>query len=73
MAAVGKYSGSLKDLEHGNRPDLVVKAVRFVLREEDKREEPLTVLDSANAIASIKNESPKMIMTEATFSQGGQI
>lgn len=63
----------LTDLEHGNLYDLVAKSVRFVLREEDKREERLTVLESASGIASTRDESLEEIMIEVTFSQGGGI
>ena len=44
------------DLEHGNLPDLVVKAVRFVLTEQDKRQERLTELESVGGIASTRDQ-----------------
>ncbi|MCJ7668932.1 MAG: serine O-acetyltransferase [Dehalococcoidia bacterium] len=63
----------LMDLEHGNLPDPVAEAVRFVLREQDKLEERLRILESASGIASPKDELPEKIMIEAVFSQGGGI
>ncbi|MFC1927606.1 hypothetical protein ACFLW7_03420 [Chloroflexota bacterium] len=66
------YRRPLVDQENGNSPDLVAKAVRFVLREQDKREEHLTVLGSANGIASTRDESLEKIVIEPTFSQGGE-
>jgi hypothetical protein len=71
MATMEDYRRPLTDLEHGNLSDPVAKAVRFVLREEDKREERLTVLESASGIASTRDESLEEIMIGATFSQGG--
>jgi len=50
----------------------VGEAARFVLREEDKREERLTVLESANGIASTRDESLEEIVIEPPFSQGGE-
>jgi hypothetical protein len=73
MATMEAYRRPLTDLEHGNLPDLVAKAVRFVLRAQDKREERLTVLQSASGIASTGDESLEKIMIEPTFSQGGGI
>lgn len=63
----------LMDLEHGNLPDPVAEAVRFVLREQDKLEGRLRILESASGIASPKDELPEKIMIEAVFSQGGGI
>lgn len=63
----------LMDLEHGNLPDPVAEAVRFVLREQDKLEERLRILESASGIASPKDELLEKIMIEAVFSQGGGI
>jgi len=63
----------LMDLEHGNLPDPVAEAVRFVLREQDKLEGRLRILESASGIASPKDELLEKIMIEAVFSQGGGI
>ena len=63
----------LMDLEHGNLPDPVAEAVRFVLREQDKLEERLRILESASGIASPIDELLEKIMIEAVFSQGGGI
>jgi len=63
----------LMDLEHGNLPDPVAEAVRFVLREQDKLEGRLRILESARGIASPKDELLEKIMIEAVFSQGGGI
>jgi hypothetical protein len=73
MADMEDCRTPLTDLEHGNLPDLAAEVVRFVLREQDKREERLSVLESASGIASTKDESPEKIMIGATFSQGGEI
>jgi serine O-acetyltransferase len=61
------------DLEHGNLPDPVAEAIRFVLRQQDKLEERLGILESASGIASPKDELQEEIMIEAVFSQGGGI
>jgi hypothetical protein len=71
MANMEEHRRPLTDLEDGNSPDLVAEAVRFALREQDKLEESLTVLESASGIASTKDESLGKIMIEPTFSQGG--
>jgi len=63
----------LMDLEHGNLPDPVAEAVRFFLREQDKLEERLRILESASGIASPKDELQEKIMIETVFSQGGGI
>ncbi len=63
----------LMDLEHGNLPDPVAEAVRLVLREQEKLEERLRILESASGIASPRDESPEQIMIETLFSQGGGI
>jgi hypothetical protein len=73
MANMAGYRRLFTHLEHGNSPDLVAEAVRFVLREQDKLEERLTVLESASGIASIKYKSLEQILIGAVFSQGGQI
>jgi serine O-acetyltransferase len=61
------------DLEHGNLPDPVAEAVRFVLREQDKLDERLRILESDRGIASPTDELLEKIMVEAVFSQGGGI
>jgi serine O-acetyltransferase len=63
----------LMDLEHGNLPDPVSEAVRFVLREQGKIEERLRILESTSGIASPRDELLEKIMIEAVFSQGGGI
>lgn len=63
----------LMDLEHGNLPDPVAEAVRFVLREQGKLEERLRILESASGIASPEDELPEKIMVGAVFSKGGGI
>lgn len=73
MAVMDDYRKPIMDLEHASSPDLVAEAVSFVLTEQDKREEHLTVLQSASAVASTKNERLDKIMINATFSQGGEI
>jgi len=69
----GDHRKPLMDLEHGNLPDPVAEAVRFVLREQVKIEERLKILESASGIASPGDELPEKIMVEAIFSQGGGI
>ena len=73
MAIMEDRRKTLMELEHGNLPYLVAKFVRSVLSEENKREERLTVLESASRTASTTDESLERIMIEATFSQGGGI
>jgi len=73
MANMEDYLRRLMDLKYGNLPDLVAEAVRFVLREQDKLEERLTVLERASGMASTKDELLEKIMIEAAFSQGGGI
>ena len=63
----------LMDLEHGNLPDPVAEAVRLVLREQDKLDERLRILESASGIASPRDELPEKIMIETLFNQGGGI
>lgn len=72
MANMEDYQRPLTDLEHGDLPDLVGEAARFVLRGQDKREEHSTALGSANGIASTRDESLEKIVIEPTFSQGGE-
>jgi len=70
---VGDHREPLVDLEHGNLPDPVAEAIRFVLREQDKLDERLKNLESASGIASPKDELQEKIMIETVFSQGGGI
>jgi serine O-acetyltransferase len=62
------------DLEHGNLPDPVAGAIRFVLQEQDKLEERLRRLESTGGIAFPEDgELEERIIIEAVFSQGGGI
>ena len=58
------------DLEHGNLPDPVAEAIRFVLKEQDKLEERLKNLESVTGITSPNDELQEKILLEAVFSQG---
>jgi len=70
---VGDHREPLVDLEHGNLPDPVAEAIRFVLKEQDKLDERLKNLEGASGIASPTDELQEKIMIEAVFSQGGGI
>ena len=70
---VGDRREALVDLEHGNLPDPVAEAVRFILREQDKLEERLRILETAGEITTPTDELLEKIMIEAVFSQGGGI
>ncbi|MDH4067639.1 MAG: serine O-acetyltransferase [Dehalococcoidia bacterium] len=70
---VGDHREPLVDLEHGNLPDPVAEAIRFVLKEQDKLEERLKNLENVSGIASPRDELPEKIIVEAVFSQGGGI
>jgi serine O-acetyltransferase len=61
------------DLEHGNLPDPVAEAVRFVLSEQVKIEERLKILENAGGVASAKDRVQEKTRVEAAFSQGGGI
>jgi len=61
------------DLEHGNLPDPMAEAIRFVLREQDKLDERLRILESARGIASPDEELQEKIMIEAISNRGGGI
>ena len=64
----------LMDLEHGDLPDPVAEAIRFVLTEQDKFEERLIRLESIGGIASPEDElREKRRKIEVGFSQGGGI
>lgn len=69
----GDHRKPLTDLEHGNLPDPVAEAVRFVLTEQVKIEERLRILEDASGIASPGDELPEKTRVEAVFSQGGGI
>jgi serine O-acetyltransferase len=63
----------LVDLEHGNLPDPVAGAIRFVLKEQDKLDERLKNLENVTGIVSPNDELQEKILIEAVFSQGGGI
>lgn len=67
---VGDHRGPLVDLEHGNLPDPVAEAIRFVLKEQDKLEERLKNLENVTGIVSPNDELQEKILLEAVFSQG---
>jgi serine O-acetyltransferase len=67
---VGDRREALVDLEHGNLPDPVAEAVRFILREQDKLEERLRTLETAGGIPTPTDELLENVMVEAVFSQG---
>ena len=72
----GDHRKPLTDLEHGNLPDPVAQAIRFVLKEQDKLEERLRNLEDDNGIAYPEQpllELEEKIMVEAGFSRGGGI
>jgi hypothetical protein len=73
MANMEDRRRPLMDLEHGNFPDLAAEAARFVLTEQDKREEGLTLLENASGVASTRDESPEKITIEVPFNKGGEI
>ena len=73
IVATEDWRRPLTDLERGYLPDLAAEALRFVLTEQDKLYERLTVLERASGIASTEDESPEKTMIEAAFSQGGRI
>ncbi len=61
------------DLEHGNLPDPVAEAIRFLLKKQDNLEERVTRLEGAAGIAGLEGESWEKLLVQATFSQGGGI
>ena len=69
----GDHRKPLMDLEHGNLPDPVAEAIRFVLKEQDKFEERLKNLESVAGITAANDELQEKILPEAVFSQGGGI
>jgi serine O-acetyltransferase len=70
---MGDEQKPLTDLEHGDLPDPVAEAIRFVLREQDKLEERLRILENASGITPPKEELKEKVLLEAIFSQGGGI
>jgi len=66
----GDHRKPIMDLEHGNLPDPVAEAVRFVLKEQDKLEERLRILENASGMVSLEDELPEKIMVETVFGQG---
>ncbi len=70
---VGDQRQPLVDLEHGNLPDPVAEAVRFILREQDKLVERLRILEIASGVPTPADELLEKVMVEAVFSQGGGI
>jgi serine O-acetyltransferase len=69
----GDHRKPLVDLEHGNLPDPVAEAIRFVLKEQDKLEERLKDLEGVTGITCPNDELREKILPEAVFSQGGGI
>ena len=69
----GDHRKPLMDLEHGNLPDPVAEAVRFILREHDKLEERLRILEIASGVPTPADELLEKVMVEAVFNQGGGI
>ncbi len=68
------HQNPLMNLEHGNLPDPVAGAIRFVLAEQDKLEERLRRLESTSGIPSPEDgELEERIIIESVFSQGGGI
>jgi len=67
---VGDHREALADLEHGNLPDPVAEAIRFVLKEQDKLEERLKNLENVTGIIPSNGELQEKILLEAIFSQG---
>jgi len=60
----------LPDLEHGNLPDPVAEAVKFVLREQERIQERLGVLESSVGVATFANGSAETREKLREFSQG---
>ena len=63
----------LMDLEHGDLPDPVAEAIRFILGNQDRLEERLIKLEGAAGIVPPKGELLEKLIIEAVFSQGGGI
>jgi serine O-acetyltransferase len=63
----------LMDLEHGDLPDPVAEAIRFILGNQDRLEERLRKLEGAAGIVPPKGELLEKLIIEAVFSQGGGI
>ncbi len=66
----GDHQKPRMDLEHGNLPDPVAEAIRFVLKEQDKLEERLKNLENVTGVTSANDELQEKILPEAVFSQG---
>ena len=69
----GDHRKPLMDLEHGNLPDPVAEAIRFVLKEQDRLEERLRNLENVAGIPSPTGEVQEKTLLEVAFSQGGGI
>jgi serine O-acetyltransferase len=69
----GDHRKPLMDLEHGDLPDPVAEAIRFVLKEQDKLDARLKNLENVTGVVSLKDELLEKLMIEAVFSQGGGI
>ncbi len=67
---VGDHREPLADLEHGNLPDPVAEAIRFVLKEQDKLKERLKNLEDVTGTVSPNDELQEKTLLEAVFSQG---
>jgi serine O-acetyltransferase len=63
----------LMNLEHGALPDPVAEAIRFFIREQDRMDERLNILETAGGIASVRDDLEEKMTIEAIFSQGGGI
>ncbi len=71
MANMEECRKPLTGVEHGNSPDHVAEAVRFVLGEQVRIEERLKTLENAPGITSPRDALWEKIMIGATFNQGG--
>ena len=60
-------------LEYGNLPDIVAKAIEFVLGQQDRLEERIGILAGTCGMMSPEEELPEKIMIETLFTQGGGI
>jgi len=68
----GDHQKPLMDLEHGNLPDPVAEAIRFVLGNQDRLEERLRKLEGAAGIVLPKGELLEKIMVEAYSAREGE-
>jgi serine O-acetyltransferase len=69
----GDHRKPLMDLEHGDLPDPVAEAIRFVLKEQDKLDARLKNLENVTGVVSLNDELQEKIVLEMVFSQGGGI